>query len=128
MYERFISVTSKEEKDSLKYLRYHNPNEKPPNNYDRAILSCYDKWASVFFKGRNKLVKEIDMKVLGKVMRRMRKDYGLSSTTVAHAIDVDRSTINKYENGVRMPTLVILLKFCQLFRVTIDELISTSLF
>ena len=73
MYERFISVTSKEEKDSLKYLRYHNPNEKPPNNYDRAILSCYDKWASVFFKGRNKLVKEIDMKVLGKVMRRMRK-------------------------------------------------------
>jgi len=74
------------------------------------------------------LVKEIDVQVLGKVMRRVRKDHGLSSTTVANVIGVDRSTINKYENGLRMPTLVNLLKFCQLIRVTIDELISTTLF
>jgi DNA-binding XRE family transcriptional regulator len=128
LYDVFINSTSQEEKDALKYLRYHNPNERPPKNYDKAILTCYEKWASVFFKGRNKLVKKVDMKVLGRVMRKARMDYGLSSTTVANAIGVDRSTINKYENGLRMPTLVNLLKFCRLFRVTIDELISTSLF
>jgi len=128
LYDDFISATNQEEKDSLKYLRYHNPNEKPPNNYNRAIMSCYEKWTSVFFKSRNKLVMEIDVKVLGKVMRRVRKDYGLSSTTVANVIGVDRCTINKYENGLRMPTLINLLKFCQLFRVTIDELISTTFF
>lgn len=128
LYDVFINSTSQEEKDALKYLRYHNPNESPPSHYDKAILTCYEKWTSAFFKSRNRLVKEIDVKVLGKVMRRVRKDHGLSSTTVAHVIGVDRSTINKYENGLRMPTLVNLLKFCGLFRVTIDELISTSLF
>ena len=73
-------------------------------------------------------MKEIDIKVLGQVMKRIRLDHRLSSTRLAQIIGVDRSTINKYENGQRMPTLVNLLKFCTLFRITIDELISTSLF
>lgn len=128
LYERFSGIINKEEKDALKYLRYHNPNEDPPNSYDKAILSCYEKWVSVFFKSKNRLMKEIDIKVLGQVMKRVRLDHRLSSTRLAQIIGVDRSTINKYESGQRMPTLVNLLKFCTLFRITIDELISTSLF
>lgn len=128
LYESFFDSINNEEKAALKYLRYHNPNDKPPDSYNLNIESCYEKWSLVFFKNKNNLIKEINIKVLGQVMKRVRLDHNLSSTTLAHIIGVDRSTINKYENGQRIPTLNNILKFCQLFRITIDELISTSLF
>lgn len=129
LYDEFYQLLSEDEKSSIKYLKYHNPDDKIPNNYDENLKSLYNKWVSVFFnQRRSKIDKSINTRVLGLVMKRIRIDNNLSITILAEIIGVNRSTINKYENGQRMPTLLNLLKFCTLFRITIDELISTSLF
>ena len=129
LYDEFYKLLTEDERASIKYLRYHNPDDKVPERYDDNLKSSYWKWIPVFFtQRRSKLDKSINSRVLGLVMKRIRKNHNISATRLADIIGVDRSTIYKYENNERLPTLINLFKFCHLFNITIDELISTAVF
>lgn len=52
----------------------------------------------------------------------MRKRAGLTKTQLADRLDVDLSTVCKWETGVNKPAADGLLKLADLFHCTIDEL------
>ncbi len=52
----------------------------------------------------------------------MRERAGMTKTQVADMLDVDISTVCKWETGVNKPTADGLLKLANLFHCAIDEL------
>lgn len=58
----------------------------------------------------------------------LRKEKGLSQVALAKELDVDCSTIAKYETGDRLPDLVMLCKLADYFNVTTDYLVGRTPF
>ena len=61
---------------------------------------------------------------IGRNMRDERKRRGLSAATMAKTLDIAASYIRMLEAGRRIPSLPILLRICEFFDYTLDELIS----
>ena len=61
---------------------------------------------------------------IGKRIKKIRKDKGITQQQLADYIDVDRTTLSHYESGVRLPSIYILWKIADIFDVSIDELIG----
>ncbi len=57
----------------------------------------------------------------------LRKRKGRTQDDVAHAMDMKRSTLSGYENGVGQPNLATLTLFSDYFGVAIDTLIKVDL-
>lgn len=124
--DEFKALLSKEEQEIAKYLAYHNPYEKAPENIEKYMNSAYEKWLNVFFKEKSYLYEEIDPKKLGKIMFYIRTRNEMKKTTLAEHIGVDRSTVSKIENGERLPSLDYVYKFSKIFIIKIDDLIELS--
>lgn len=113
---------STEEKECLRYLAYYSPKEKEPNDYSKFTRSAYNKWLSVFYKRSNVVYKDISVSRLGKMMKRIREDAGMSAKRVADILEVDRSTISLYERGRIASPLNYANKFYLLFGISLNEL------
>lgn len=124
---KFRSLLSTEENECLRYLAYHSPMEKEPNDYSELMRSSYKKWLSVFYKRSNVVYKDISVSRLGKMMKRIREDAGMSTKRIANILEVDRSTVSLYERGQRAPSLNYANKFCHLFGISLDELIEITI-
>ena len=57
----------------------------------------------------------------------LRKRRGRTQDDVASALDMKRSTLSGYENGVAQPNVSVLLAFSAYFNVAIDTLIKVDL-
>ena len=57
----------------------------------------------------------------------LRKRKGRTQDDVAHALDMKRSTLSGYENGVGQPGITTLTEFSEYFGVAIDTLIKVDL-
>jgi len=57
----------------------------------------------------------------------LRKRRGRTQDDVAHALELKRSTLSGYENGVGTPNLVTLIHFSDYFGVAVDTLIKIDL-
>ncbi|MBR2868214.1 MAG: helix-turn-helix transcriptional regulator [Clostridia bacterium] len=68
-------------------------------------------------------IKSTDLKRLGEMLKKLRKEHGYSQTVVAEYLDVDRSTYTKYELG-RALDIMRLAKISALYNVSADSLIS----
>jgi transcriptional regulator with XRE-family HTH domain len=53
-------------------------------------------------------------------MRELREDHGLTRLEMAKRLEVNKSTITRYESGDMNPTIDMLLKIRETFGVTID--------
>ena len=62
--------------------------------------------------------------MLSKKLRSYRERLGLTQKQIADTLNIDRSTYSYYEIGKSYPTLDTLIKLAQMFKVTIDELLS----
>lgn len=62
------------------------------------------------------------MKSVGERIMELRERYSIDKTEFAKRIGVDKSTITRYEDGDRQPTLDVLLKIKQRFGVSLDWL------
>lgn len=62
------------------------------------------------------------MKTVGYRIMELREKYNIDKTEFAKRIGVDKSTITRYEDGDRQPTLDVLLKIKQVFGVSLDWL------
>lgn len=71
-------------------------------------------------------MKEITSQELGNILRRVRKEKGLTQKEVAEKIEVGRSIISEWEKGTRNPGFFGIYKFCQVFDMTIDELLGVE--
>lgn len=67
------------------------------------------------------------MSFFGANIKLLRKRRGRTQDDVAFALDMKRSTLSGYENGVAQPGLEALVAFSRYFNVSIDTLVKTEL-
>ncbi len=67
------------------------------------------------------------MNYFGKNIKLLRKRRGRTQDDVAFALEMKRSTLSGYENGVAQPGLESLSAFSRYFNVSIDTLVKTDL-
>jgi len=61
---------------------------------------------------------------LGKVLRDVREQKGLSQETLAEAAGLDRSFISLVERGIQSPNVVVLFKIAEVLGVPASELVA----
>ena len=67
------------------------------------------------------------MSFFGANIKLLRKRRGRTQDDVAFALEMKRSTLSGYENGVAQPGLEALVAFSRYFNVSIDTLVKTDL-
>ena len=68
---------------------------------------------------------EGEMKMsFGENFRKARKTAGLTQEQVALMLNIDRSSVAKYETGKSTPSIKKIPQICKLLNVEIDEIIS----
>jgi len=65
------------------------------------------------------------MVLLGQKIKDLRNKYRLTQTELATQIGVTNSTVAAYEHDSRTPSYEVLLKLADVFKVSIDTLLST---
>lgn len=64
--------------------------------------------------------------IIGKNIKSYRKSFGLSQLQIAGLINVSRGTINYYENGTRIPSMIHLQKLSDFFGIDTIELLEEN--
>ncbi len=59
-------------------------------------------------------------------LRQLRMDKRLRQDQVAALIGIDKSTVSAYENDLRQPSCEILVRFANLYRVSVDFLLGRN--
>jgi len=62
--------------------------------------------------------------IFGEYIRKLRKESGMTLSTLAASLDIDQSTLSKIENGRRNVPLFILPKLAITFSLDLNELKS----
>ena len=61
---------------------------------------------------------------IGKTIKNLRKQKGVSQEKLADAIDSHQVYISEIERGLKMPSLSILYEIAKIFGVSLTELVS----
>lgn len=64
--------------------------------------------------------------MFGKILRQLRKERGLTQAELAAILNLDASSISKYEKADVSPSADVLLKVAQYFDVSTDFLLGLS--
>lgn len=67
-----------------------------------------------------------ESKLLGDVLKKLRKDNGYSQNAIAEYLDINRTTYTKYELG-RIPDAMVIAKLAQLYGVSADSIVEVCL-
>ncbi|MDE6408188.1 MAG: helix-turn-helix domain-containing protein [Anaeroplasmataceae bacterium] len=62
----------------------------------------------------------------GEHLIQLRKEFNMSQEDLANQIHVTRQTISKWELGITVPDMDILIDLSKLFRISIDELVGND--
>lgn len=65
--------------------------------------------------------------MLSKNLKILRKRKGLTQENVAESLNIVRQTISKWEKGVSVPDVDMLVKLAELLEVSVSELIGTNI-
>lgn len=66
------------------------------------------------------------MKQIGVRIRKLRVCAGMTQSALAKLLDVSPSTVGMYEQGRRHPDNTMLVKLCEVFKVSTDSLLGIS--
>lgn len=125
--EEFELLLTPNEYRAIRYYHYLNPIGTKPSDYDVCFSNAFKKWCFVFFPNQDKRFVDIDAKTLGAMMRLFRKKANRTKTELGKILGVDRTTIGFYEEGKRMPSINYLYHFCEYFKISMDDLILSSI-
>ena len=62
--------------------------------------------------------------ILGQRLRELRQQNQIKQYELAQILDVDPTTVNKYESGENIPELKTLIKIADYFDVSLDYLVG----
>ena len=60
---------------------------------------------------------------LGKTLQNLRKKKNISQEDIAEILNVSRQTIYNWENSKSYPDILILIKLCDIYKISLDELL-----
>ncbi|WP_299222204.1 helix-turn-helix transcriptional regulator [uncultured Aquimarina sp.] len=63
----------------------------------------------------------------GKRINKLRLDRKMSQMDVGAALGIDRENVRKYEKGLQEPKLSTIIKFAEVFEISIDELLGINI-
>lgn len=63
---------------------------------------------------------------LGENIYHHRTGKNMSQGDLAAALDVSRQSVSKWENNIAVPELEKLVRMCELFGITLDELVGAQ--
>ncbi|MBE5817245.1 MAG: helix-turn-helix transcriptional regulator [Clostridiales bacterium] len=63
---------------------------------------------------------------IGKKLKEARENAGLTQDQVAEAIMVSRQTVSNWENSKSLPDIISILKFSDLYKISVDELLKSD--
>jgi transcriptional regulator with XRE-family HTH domain len=72
---------------------------------------------------RKKREKEFDFKPLGKAIRLLREEEGLTREQGAEIVDIDPRYYAKIEDNGQYPSLAVLLILAKMFHISLDEFV-----
>lgn len=61
---------------------------------------------------------------LGKTLQNLRKKKNISQEDMAEILNVSRQTISNWENSKSYPDILILIKLCDIYKISLDELLK----
>ena len=61
---------------------------------------------------------------LGKTLQNLRKMKNISQENMAEILNVSRQTISNWENTKSYPDILILIKLCKIYKISLDELLK----
>lgn len=64
---------------------------------------------------------------IGKFIAKLRKKEKLTQEQLASKLGVTNKTISRWENGNYMPDLSLLIPLCNIFKISVDELLSANI-
>ncbi|MEN6387135.1 MAG: helix-turn-helix transcriptional regulator [Phycisphaerales bacterium] len=64
--------------------------------------------------------------IFSNLLKLLRKSKSISTSEFARQIDVSKSMISKFENGVNLPSIKVLIKLADYFCVSTDFLLGRS--
>ncbi len=59
-----------------------------------------------------------------KNLKNLRKEFGISQKEIAEQLNISQQTYSDYENDKTEPTMELLIKLAEFFKITVDELIG----
>ena len=95
--------------------------------YSQFIKIIYDNWEQICFPHNHSKLKTIGRVQLGKTIRILRENCGLSRKKVAELLQINDKTLCAYENGERLVKIDILYGMSQLYKTSIDLIIEKSM-
>ena len=69
----------------------------------------------------------MDVEKIGLFIKKLRTDRKMSQYDLADLIPIDRSVVSKWERGEVLPPVDKMKILCDIFDITVDELISGEL-
>lgn len=69
-------------------------------------------------------MENITLEELGKILKQRRKEKGITQKDVAERLQVEQSLVSSWERGLRSPSFLNIYKLCQLFDITLDEMLG----
>lgn len=61
---------------------------------------------------------------IGKRLRQLRENSGLTQPELAAKLGVNQSTITRYENDTKIPTLPVAIQLADIFDCSLDSLVE----
>lgn len=68
-----------------------------------------------------------DLHFVGEQLRKHRERAGLSQEQLAEKLDLSTNTIQRFENGVRVPGIDVIMKYADTMNISITELVPSRL-
>ncbi len=62
--------------------------------------------------------------MINEKLKQLRKEKGVSQKEISSAIGITLSAYSNYEQGIREPSIDIIIKLCKYFKVSADYLIG----
>lgn len=67
------------------------------------------------------------MNRIGERIRELREINNISANKLAISLDIDPSNISKIENGVSTPSLDLLMRICDFFKISMSDFFSDGI-
>lgn len=69
----------------------------------------------------------MNIKIISRYLQLLRKSHNYTQDELAKKLDISRQAVSKWETGVTLPDLEILLKISKLYGLTINEILEPSI-